>query len=438
MNRIPASAVLAVAIMVVGASAAAAQDPEKDRKIAEESMRERVDALEKKSQEGVNWTNSNGLKFKTGDGNFEGAIGGRFYFVYRNVFERRDAGTTNPNSFVVDTARIQLDGTFYKEFYYRIEAEAGKNDDFRIKDSYVGWRGLEGSSFQFGAFKEPFGMEQTTSSRFNDFAERSLVDRLVPAHDIGMMWSSSFADRVLGVELGFFNGNGRQAAAAAENNDEKDICARIRVTPFRASDNDWTKNLRIGVAMTYGDQDSVALADINGADLTNLTMIDFTGTEDGVRTRMGLELSWITGPMSLRAEYVTMNREVIVGADSDDFDTDGYYVQFTYLLTGENKPLENRVVPKKNFSVKDGTWGAWELAIRMASLDASDGEDVGVVGATANQEIQEITFGVNWWMTPNVRLMLNYEMFSFDEDVANAGDPIDDQSVFYTRLQIDF
>ena len=30
------------------------------------------------------------------------------------------------------------------------------------------------------------------------------------------------------------------------------------------------------------------------------------------------------------------------------------------------------------------------------------------------------------------------EMFSFDEDVANAGDPIDDQSIFYTRLQIDF
>jgi phosphate-selective porin OprO/OprP len=387
----------------------------------------------------VSFTNNNGLKFKTGDGNFEGAIGGRIYFVYRHVFERRDTGTTNANSFLIDTARFQLDGTFFKEFYYRLEGEAGKNDDFRIKDTYIGWRGIENHSLQFGAFKEPFGMEHTTSSRFNDFTERSLVDRLVPAHDIGMMWSSSFAEKVVGAELGFFNGNGRQAAAQAENNDEKDICARLRITPFRAGENEWLKQLRLGVAMTYGDVDNLALGDVTGADFSNLTMIDFTGTEDGVRTRMGLEFSWLMGPMSVRAEYVTMNREVVTGpADREDFDTDAYYLQFTYLLTGETKTLENRIVPKKNFSVKDGNWGAWELALRLASLDASDGEDVGVVGAGANQEIQEITVGVNWWMTPNVRLMFNYEMFNMDEEVANGGDPIDDQTIFYTRFQIDF
>src|SRR5688572_18154888 len=161
-----AAAVLVVTAMCGAASEAWAQQDEKERKMREESMKERLDAVEKKVQEGVTFTNNNGLKFKTADGNFEGAIGGRFYFVYRNIFERVDAGTTLANSFVVDTARLQLDGTFFKEFYYRIEAEAGKNDDFRIKDSYLGWKGLEGHSFQFGAFKEPFGMEQTTSSRF--------------------------------------------------------------------------------------------------------------------------------------------------------------------------------------------------------------------------------------------------------------------------------
>jgi phosphate-selective porin OprO/OprP len=193
--------------------------------------------------------------------------------------------------------------------------------------------------------------------------------------------------------------------------------------------------------MTYGDVDTLDIGttgDITGADYTNLQMINVTGVEDGVRTRLGLEVSWIFGSASVRAEYVTMNREVIVGADTEDFDTDAYYLQFTYLLTGEAKPLENRVVPKKNFSIKEGTWGAWELAIRYASLDMSDGEDATVVAAGANQEVTEITLGVNWWMTQNVRLMLNYEMFSFDEDVPNAGDPIDDQSIFYTRLQIDF
>ena len=434
--RIPA-AVLVVTAMWGAASTAWAQQDDKEKKMREESMKERLDAMEKKVNDSVTFSANNGLKFKTADGNFEGAIGGRFYFVYRNIFERVDAGTTAANGFIIDTARIQVDGTFMKEFYYRIEAEAGKGADFFLKDGFMGWKGIENHSFQFGQFKEPFSQEENCSSRFNDFAERSLVNRLVPQHDVGMMWSGLFADKVVGVELGFFNGNGRNQAN--ENNDEKDLALRLRVSPFRASDNDMLKNLRFGIATTYGDVDNLALGDITGADYSNANMIDFTGTEDGIRQRIGIEVSWIFGSASIRAEYVTMNREVIVAADQEDFDTTAYYLQFTYLLTGEAKAVENRIVPKNPFSVKNGTWGAWELAVRYASLDASDGEDVGVVGAAANQEVTEITLGVNWWMTSNVRLMLNYEMFTFDEDIPQTGgEPIGDQSIFYTRLQIDF
>ncbi len=431
--RIPA-AVLAVTAILASAVVAHAQDDEKAKKAQEEA--------EKKAQDVITFTAKDGLKFKTGDGNFEGAIGGRLYFVYRHIFERSDAANTSSDAFIIDTARFQLDGTFYKDFFYRVEAEAGKGADFFLKDGYVGWKGLEGHSFQFGQFKEPFSQEENCSSRFNDFAERSLVNRLVPAHDVGIMWKADFADKVVGVELGVFNGNGRNQAN--ENNDEKDLAGRVRVTPFRTSDNDWIKNLRLGLAFTYGDVDSpLALAAVTGADYSNLTMIGFPAvgavTEDGVRTRIGLEVSWNMGPASVRFEYVTLNREFLVvatGAD-DDFDTDAFYLQLTYLLTGEKKPLENRVVPKKPFSVKDGEWGAWELAFRFASLDASDAPDT-LIGSTANAEVTEITLGVNWWMTQNMRLMLNYEMFQFDEDIAVTGDTIDDQSIFYTRLQIDF
>ena len=439
--RIPA-AVLAVTALISMAATATAQDDEKARKIKEEAMKERMEALEKKVsgiQESkdplVTFTANNGLKFKSADGNFEGAIGGRVYFVYRHIFERTDAGTTAADTFTMDTARIQLDGTFYKDFAYRVEAEAGKGADFFIKDSWIAWKGLENWNFQFGQFKEPFSQEENCSSRFNDFAERSLVNRLVPAHDVGIMAKTSFADKVVDLEFGIFNGNGR----GNDNNDEKDIAARVRVSPFRASDNDWIKQLRAGLAFTMGDVDSTALGDITGGDYSNATMIDFTGTEDGVRTRIGFEISWLMGPGSVRFEYVTRNQEIITATGDDDFDTTAYYLQLTYLLTGEDKALENRIKPKKNFSIKDGGWGAWELAFRIANLDASDGESPGVVGAAANQEINEITIGVNWWMNQNVRLMFNFEMFQFDEDIPQTGgDPIDDQNVFYTRLQIDF
>ena len=440
MNSIPA-VVLAIAAVVGSATAAWAQDPDQDKKIRDEAMKERVDALEKKQQEGVSFTNSNGLKFKSGDGNFEGAIGGRFYFVYRHVFERADGGGSLADSFVVDTARIQLDGTFYKDYFYRIEAEFAKNGSFALKDGWIGWKGVDDLAIQFGQMKEPFSQEETCSSRFIDFAERSILNRIVPAHDIGMMGKGALLDKVLEWELGIFNGNSRNASGRNVNdiNDEKDITARLRVNPFRTSSNDWIKQLRIGVAYGIGDVDSTAIGDITTGDLSGLTVLDFTGTEDGLRTRLGLELSWIMGSASVRAEYVIHNQEVISGTGTDDFDIKGYYVQASYILTGENKPLENRVIPKKNFNLREGTWGAWELAIRFAGLDASDGESAGVIAATANQEVTEFTFGVNWWMTPNVRLMLNFERFSFDEDIPQAGnDPISDQSIFYTRFQIDF
>src|SRR5262245_36311572 len=160
MKRIPA-AVLAVAAMVASASVVRAQDDEKARKIREQSIEERLKALEQKTQAVpldskdpvVAFTANNGLKFKSADGNFEGAIGGRFYFVYRSVFDRADAGGSLPDSFIVDTARIQLDGTFYKEFFYRIEAEFAKTGQFTPKDCYMGWKGLEDATFQFGQMK---------------------------------------------------------------------------------------------------------------------------------------------------------------------------------------------------------------------------------------------------------------------------------------------
>ena len=97
--RIPA-AVLVVTAMWGAASTAWAQQDDKEKKMREESMKERLDAMEKKVNDSVTFWANNGLKFKTADGNFEGAIGGRFYFVYRNIFERVDLGTTAANGFI--------------------------------------------------------------------------------------------------------------------------------------------------------------------------------------------------------------------------------------------------------------------------------------------------------------------------------------------------
>jgi phosphate-selective porin OprO/OprP len=147
--------------------------------------------------------------------------------------------------------------------------------------------------------------------------------------------------------------------------------------------------------------------------------------------------------MSVRAEYGVVNTELndVPAALESDFDQVGYYVQGSYILTGEDKPLENRIKPRNNLNLSEGNLGAFELAARFSVLDTSDGEDAGVVAITANQKTQEIVIGLNWWWTHNIALRLNWVHLGYDEDrigIKTGNEDDDSQDIFYVRWQIDF
>lgn len=403
-----------------------------------ETLEERVARLEKaqEKEKGMFTFLEDGLvKFQTSDGNFTAQLGGRFYGTYRHVVNP----TKDSDSFAVDTARFQLDFTFYKDFFARVEGEFAKSGAFALKDGFIGWRGLpDVLTVRLGQMKEPFSQEETCSSRFIDFGERSIMNQLTPSHDIGVMANGALFDKILEWELGVFNGAGRNVAP--DLNDSKELAARLRVTPFRTMESPWIKQLRLGFALTYGKQPAGAISDYTTKDLGGQTVVDFPGM--GVasladdRLRVGGELSWLFGPAGLRAELMLLRQDVTGPARR--FDTTGFNVQATVLLTGEDKPLENRVKPKVRLSPADGTWGAFELAARIAGLDAGDAEDAGLLSSAANTSVLELTFGVNWWMTQNVVLRVDWEHFIFDRDLPVGPEPIDDQDVFYVRWQIDF
>ncbi|HLF94529.1 MAG TPA: porin, partial [Planctomycetota bacterium] len=420
----------------------------------QKGLPDRVSKLEKaQASAGQTWDASKMLSFSTADGNFTAKIGGRIYFVYRHIFERDDATGGTADQFIMDTARFQLDGTFFKDFIYRLEGASDKNGAFAYNDVFVGYSGLRDYfTVQAGQFKVPCSQEETTSSRFIDFAERSLLNRLIPSRDQGIMFSGSIADKVLEWNLGFFNGVTKNTADA---NDEKDLAIRLFVTPLKNSGVNLFKQTRVGFDLTYGDIDNVAAADITSGDLGGTTLIDLTPAvavpagPDGIRTRMIVNFSWLYGPLSLRAEYLMFKQELYdaPAATESDFLIKAFYIQATWLLTGETKPLENRVVPKSNLNPLNGGWGAFELALRYCSVDASDAEDAGFFGPppqpTVNQKVNQLTVGINWWWTSNMALRINYEHLTFDEDLpvksGGGSSPLEgSQSIFYVRWQIDF
>ncbi len=428
---------------------AAAQEKEREK----EDLPARVSKLEKLVEaQKPTWNPDKMLSFSTPDGNFTAKVGGRIYANYRHTFERNDARGF-ADGFFLDTARMQLDGTFYKDFFYRVEGElqTSKAGAMLTKDCYVGWSACSDSlAFQAGQMKTPWSQEETCSSRFIDFGERSILNRLAPGHDQGLMAKGSFLDKIVEYNLGLFNGayardGGRNAA---NPDDTLDLAGRLFLTPFKTSEQPALENLRVGVDFTWGDRDDVALGSgISNGDWNGVTVNPFAAASpmraDGIQTRRLLNFSWIYKGASLRAELadVTTSLNDVPASLESSFVMKTWYVQGTYLLTGENKPLENRVKPDNNLSLTEGTWGALELAARMAYLDTDDGVGAGVEAATANAKTRELTAGINWWWTPNVALRLDWENFKFDQELAISSSEdrlADDQSILYVRWQIDF
>ena len=95
------------------------------------------------------------------------------------------------------------------------------------------------------------------------------------------------------------------------------------------------------------------------------------------------------------------------------------------------KPIENFFrVRAEDGNVYTGK-GAWEIGYRWSTIDLNDN---GILGG----EVQDHTFGVNWYLNPYTRIMFNYVRSDVDNSLAVAGIPDAGLNVFQMRAQIDF
>jgi phosphate-selective porin OprO/OprP len=145
----------------------------------------------------------------------------------------------------------------------------------------------------------------------------------------------------------------------------------------------------------------------------------------------GLEAAGEWGPWSVQSEYIgtKVNRK-----STSDVDLNGWYVLTSWFITGESRPYKvsegvfDRVTPLG--IVGQGGIGAWVLALRLSQLDLNDGALVG--GKERN-----LTVGLNWHLTPSVKLQANYIKVL---EVDRPGRPTDgdEPSAYTVRAQVDF
>lgn len=367
---------------------------------------------------------------RSADGNYEFFLVGRLHadFHATEGNARTLTGVDLNDRFLARRARLGVEGKFFKSVRFHVEADFPETPT--LKDGYLDLEFLPELKLRAGQFKEPFSLEELTSSRFIDFVERSLVNELVPARDIGVMLHGSLFKGILDYSLGGFNGAGEDNA---DNNDEKDLAARILLAPFKPSKNTWLKGFQLAGNVTYGDQDAANSPQgrTNARTGNRFTFFASQPTR-GTRVRWGGDLAWLIGPASLKAEYVQVDsdRDGLGpgGKDLDKIRSRGWYISVTYLVTGEEKTL-TAPTPKRNFKPfgEKAGLGAIELGVRWARLDFdsddpldfADGKTDKITGGgkTAENGADALTVGINWYLNKNVRLMFNWTNYWYDNDL---------------------
>jgi phosphate-selective porin OprO/OprP len=293
------------------------------------------------------------------DGDFRIELGGRVQLDYDAVDDdaRALTGAELADRFPVRRARLDLSGRAFRWIDFKIEADF--TEGVSLKDAYLDFRFLPELRLRGGQFKVPFSREELTSSRFIDFVERSVINELAPTYDAGVMLHGPLFGGVLEYSFGAFNGSGEDTS---DGNDGKDVAGRLVLAPFARSDNRWLKGLYLAGNATWGDQDSITSAQGRTAARTGTRFTYFAAHPTrGERTRFGGDLVWLLGPASLKFEYAEQRNERARvgpdGVDLDDLVARGWYASGTWILTGEDKPLNGPVEPRRPFSPLAGKVG---------------------------------------------------------------------------------
>ena len=389
------------------------------------------------------------LSLSSGNGDSTMAINGRIQLDSRHFSDTNLRNDAAADGFDVRRAYLGVSGKIAKYYDYKVIANLANSDNpsgngssdksFQMDEAYFGINFWKEASFRFGQQKMPFSLEEQTSSRFIDFQERSMLNKYVPAKEIGAQIHGTFSN---GIFYGAAISTGEGLSKIEANTgDGSDVIGRIGINLAETLGNK-DNVYHFAIAGSSGKQgNSTMKADYNSED-KGASFISQTVT--GARDRLGLEGAIAIGSVKVQGEYIENNWNNITTAIGtkaigSDVSTDGYYVSALWLITGEKyadaykSGKFDRINPKRDFNPEDLSkgMGAWEIGARYSSIDASD---LGISTASSYHKANAYTVGLKWIPSPYVRVMFNY----IDTEGEQVGGSKVDQKAVTVRTQLDF
>jgi phosphate-selective porin OprO/OprP len=368
-----------------------------------------------------------GLSITSPDKRFQFAFGGRIQFDAGGFIQDK---TSLGDGAELRRARIKSHGYVYDDWQYKLEVNFDTDSDVSITDSWLRYNGFKPFTVTLGHQKVPFSQQSMTSSNWQVFQERALLDAFIDTGENGRRRLGG----VLGshgdhwnLQLGVF---AEGVATSGSEDEDFGTAARAVWAPI-AEDK---RFLIFGGAIYYRDFNSpseLKFATTPEAHMADTDLVDtgqMTGVDDELLFNFDASVVW--GPFHAQAEYT--GAKVYQGGAANPYFY-GYYAQAGWFITGESR----------NFDIKSGKYkrpkptregiGAWEVAVRWSYIDLQDKDILG--GKERN-----FTAGLNWWVNQNVMFRFNYVygMARPNSEITGLGGLDEDIHAFIARAQIVF
>jgi phosphate-selective porin OprO/OprP len=365
-----------------------------------------------------------GLRMDTADKQFRLKIGGRIMndWVWWDASDELETGVGDDieDGTEFRRARLYIAGEVYEHVIFKAQYDFA-GGDAAFKDVFVGLKDIPVVGIvRVGHFKEPFSLEELTSSKYITFMERSLPNAFAPSRNTGLGFLTTLLDERMTLAAGVFR---ETDDFGDDTGDTYQFAGRATGTPLFVDDGEQLVHLGFSYRHTNADSDELRFRQRPEVHISPRFVDTDAFAADSANT-YDFEAAAVFGPLSVQGEYMLAD---VDSSATGDPTFDGWYAYATWFLTGEHRVYDaaegafDRVKPHRNFL--QGGPGAFELGVRYSTIDLDDGEARG-------GELDDITAGLNWYLNPNTRVMLNY--------VRADVDGVGEANAFQTRFQIDF
>ena len=257
------------------------------------------------------------------------------------------------------------------------------------------------------------------------------------AGDSGIAARWLFSTALTGATVGTINSTG--GSTAQPNDEQTAVIARFAVAPFDSTN--WQAHFGVNAQKVTQPNDAgaaasprypIQLRDRPELRIDGTRLVDTGGIDAKGATVYGVEAGLSVQNFLFESEYFkyAIDRRITGATRPSDPEFKGWYVSGVWVLTGENRPYnpaEGRFDAPKlnyNFNPAAGTWGAWEIGARYSVLDlnyhdcgagkAIPASPAACFDAVRGGEQKISTIGINWYLNPTIRMMMDYQHVDID------------------------